>query len=156
MFVLKKRPGVQYPHDWVYILTFRSSVCDTTRDRRSVIAPAEQCVPVILTYVQLWRQRFLGETEQLRPIYVVSREFVHQSPEAFLHQPRWHILLRPIADQQLQTARSGSPWEGESKQNGQSSMAAAPFWKTAKYPPCKYILESCRLIIDYCPAQIGQ
>lgn len=32
---------------------------------------------VRLTYVQLWRQRFLGEPEQFSPIYVVGPKFVH-------------------------------------------------------------------------------
>ncbi len=95
-----------------------------------ITALAEQRVRLFfLTYAQLWRQRFLGEAEQLRPIYVVGPEFVRQSPEAFLHQPRWHILLRPIADQQLRSARWGSPWEGESKRGGQALTAAAPFEK---------------------------
>lgn len=70
---------------------------------------------VFLTYEQLWRQCFLGETEQFCPIYVVGPEFVDQSPEALLRQPLWHILLRPIGDQQLRSARWGSPWEIESK-----------------------------------------
>lgn len=106
--------------DWLHPPTFWTHMLHQGLQKSG---PAEQSVMfVLLTYVQLWRQRFLGETEQLCPIYVVGPEIVHQSLEPFLHQPRWHIPLRPITDQQLASTRRGCPWEGESKPDRRSIL----------------------------------